>query len=322
MFEVFIYTLTALSIGSSFLALLPFPKWWFRIFEVIQPYLAFTALICIILLLLLQGLNGLDTLLICILLFNFLNHLKALIPYSPLVSPEIKLTAQDSNDLIFLVANILNHNQNINGFIQVVERHQPDILLLIEYTPYWDEHLPKALPLYPHFIGHAVDSGFGIAIYSKFPLIDPSIKFLVDPKIPSIHTQMELPCKPLQKVNLVGTHPSPTVPWTRGTTIEKDLEVFKIAELIQKNNAPFIVAGDFNDVGWSAAMIAFKKAAGLVDPRVGRGLFNTFHANNPFINYPIDHIFVSKHFHLTQFKRIKLKGSDHHSLLAGLAIGS
>ena len=49
-------------------------------------------------------------------------------------------------------------------------------------------------------------------------------------------------------------------------------------------------------------------------------ILNTFHASIPLLRWPLDHVFVSRHFHLIDLKRHKLTGSDHFSVTAELAL--
>lgn len=60
--------------------------------------------------------------------------------------------------------------------------------------------------------------------------------------------------------------------------------------------------------------------SGLQDPRIGRGMFNTFHVGYWFIRCPLDHLFHRHHFRVITLKRLKLAGSDHFALLSHLEL--
>ena len=46
------------------------------------------------------------------------------------------------------------------------------------------------------------------------------------------------------------------------------------------------------------------------------GMFSTFHAHYPALRWPLDHVFVSKHFTLVNMQRLDAFGSDHFPILA------
>lgn len=55
-----------------------------------------------------------------------------------------------------------------------------------------------------------------------------------------------------------------------------------------------------------------------MDPRVGRGLFNTYDTKSRFMRYPLDHVFASEHFLLVELNRLSDIGSDHFPMFVNL----
>jgi endonuclease/exonuclease/phosphatase (EEP) superfamily protein YafD len=162
-----------------------------------------------------------------------------------------------------------------------------------------------------------LDNLYGMHVYSRLPLGEKEICFLVEKDIPSIHASIEL--RTGDKVRAHFLHPAPPSPTENPESAERDAELVIVARSIGESDQPVIVAGDLNDVAWSVTTRLFRKISGLLDPRVGRGMFNTFHASYPFLRWPLDHLFHSQHFTLQDIRRLPSIGSDHFPLLARLS---
>jgi endonuclease/exonuclease/phosphatase (EEP) superfamily protein YafD len=111
-------------------------------------------------------------------------------------------------------------------------------------------------------------------------------------------------------------HPEPPMPGT--DTYERDTELLLIGEKIRDSKNPTLVAGDLNDVAWSVTSKLFRKYSRLVDPRQGRGFFNTYSVKTPLFRYPLDHIFYSKEFGLLSLDKLEDVGSDHYPIFISL----
>lgn len=213
-----------------------------------------------------------------------------------------------------LVANVLMENEDKVGFSALVKKYNPDILLINEPDQAWADSINEFDGEYPHAIKYPLDNTYGMMLLSKLSLTECSINFLVKDSIPSFFTKIALPSGKL--IDFYSVHPEPPQPGK--DTYERDTELLIIGKKIRETKNPTIVAGDLNDVGWSVTSKLFRKYSGLVDPREGRGLYNTFNAHLPLLRYPLDHIFYSKEFGLVNLKKLESIGSDHFPMLINL----
>jgi endonuclease/exonuclease/phosphatase (EEP) superfamily protein YafD len=218
-----------------------------------------------------------------------------------------------------LIANVYQDNRDVRSCIQAVETHDPDLVLLVEIDAWWKSELDKHLQgIYAYQVAKPLPNTYGIVLYSKFELIDAEIKFLVQPDVPSIHTKVKLPSGQIFK--LYGLHPQPPVPTENPRSTERDAEILMVAKEAKKLKVPVIVAGDMNDVAWSYTTELFLKVSKLLDPRRGRGFYNTFHARYWFLRWPLDHIFCSSHFQLAGLECLPSIGSDHFPIMIELLL--
>jgi endonuclease/exonuclease/phosphatase (EEP) superfamily protein YafD len=95
-----------------------------------------------------------------------------------------------------------------------------------------------------------------------------------------------------------------------------------VGQEIKQRGRPAILLGDLNDVAWSPSTMQFTRAGGLLDPRRGRGFYNTYPAGLPGLRYPLDYIFNTPHFEVSRMRVLPKFGSDHLPLIAALRLRS
>lgn len=242
-----------------------------------------------------------------------------IIPYTWLYPVEVKTStgADIANTVRIMTANVLGSNRNSGAFLKLVRETDPNVLVTLESNAWWQEQLTVLENEYPHTIKCPLENLYGMHVYSKLALEDSMVRFLVEPDVPSMHTTAVL--RNGQRICLHFLHTRPPNPTNEHST-ERDAELLIVAQDIDSDNVATIVAGDLNDVAWSKTTHLFRKISGLLDPRVGRGMFNTFHAGHRFVRWPLDHLFHSRHFLLSSIRRLPAFGSDHFAVVVELAL--
>lgn len=241
-----------------------------------------------------------------------------ILPYTRLYKPEVLSAQQEdvANTVRVMTANVLTTNRNVHALLALVKRYQPDLLVTLETDQWWQDKLSPLKGTYPHVVQQPMDNLYGMHLFSRYPLSDTEVQFLVEDDVPSIHTLVTLPSG--RKVRLHCLHPAPPSPTENETSSERDAELVMVGKRAADSTLAVIVTGDLNDVAWSTTTRLFRKLSGLLDPRVGRGMFNTFHAEHWYFRWPLDHLFHSAHFHLVAMQRLPAFGSDHFPVLVTL----
>jgi endonuclease/exonuclease/phosphatase (EEP) superfamily protein YafD len=242
------------------------------------------------------------------------------LPYTLLWSKEV-IDSTDSDpdcELTILTSNVLTPNRNAKALIELVKRHKPDILVTMESDRWWEDKLKAIESQMPYSVKCPLDNLYGMHVFSRLPLIDSQISYLVEDDVPSIHALVKM--RSNDEVRLHFVHPAPPSPTENLESSERDAELIVVARSVAQSRQPVIVTGDLNDVAWSSTTRLFRKISGLLDPRIGRGMFNTFHAGYWFLRWPLDHLFHSAHFQLGHMERLPPIGSDHFPLLTSLTL--
>lgn len=239
--------------------------------------------------------------------------------YTPLSTPTVKQATKrdDANRIVLMMTNVLMENEQHARLLEVVREADPDVVLAVEVNERWDRALEELHGDYPYTVRRPQENYYGMLLLSRLELVDTRVDYLVQEDIPSLHTRVRL--RSGTEVTLHGLHPRPPEPLRDQPSSPRDAELVIVGRSIgDGENEPTIVAGDLNDVAWSETSELFVRLSGLLDPRVGRGFYNSYNANNPLFRYPLDHVFHSTHFKLVRIERLPPVGSDHFPILIEL----
>jgi endonuclease/exonuclease/phosphatase (EEP) superfamily protein YafD len=317
-------TIVLSGLGLVFIALTLLPlsrheAWWIRACDFPRLQIA-AGLLLVLCLILAFGQLGdpAQQLLAVVLVACLVYQLAMILPYTPLWPVELlgARTAPDERRLSLLFVNVLMSNRRTDRLFELIRTQAPDIVLAVEIDGWWAERFAELADGYPFRVVHPLDNTYGMLLYARLELIAPEVRFLLKPEIPSIRTGVRL--RSGETLVLHAVHPEPPAPGEADSSLPRDAELVLVGREVAESGQTGIVAGDLNDVAWSHTTRLFRRISRLLDPRIGRGMFNSFHAHWWPLRWPLDHVFVSDDFVLESVRRLPAFGSDHFPILIRL----
>jgi endonuclease/exonuclease/phosphatase (EEP) superfamily protein YafD len=313
------YLLSAGIIVATVLPIWRTSRWWVRLCDFPRYQIAILAILVLVSMpLALAPLTPVElSLFIAVLIAALWQYswIWRYLPGAPLEVDSSSAGPSAPGRVALLTTNVFQDCRDAGALLQVVSDADPDLILAVETDEWWCSRLSEALRTrYPYGLTYPLSNGYGISMFSRLELVEPTIRFLVDDAIPSIKAGVRLRSGAV--VDLYGMHPQPPAPLQDSE--ERDVELVRVGVEISKTGHPSVVLGDLNDVAWSPTTAAFARAGNLRDPRQGRGFFNTYPARFPGLRYPLDYIFLTKHFSVCTMRVLPKTGSDHLPLVAVL----
>ncbi|MFP4089237.1 MAG: endonuclease/exonuclease/phosphatase family protein [Cyclobacteriaceae bacterium] len=311
-FKVLLIVLSVLFFLISFLPLLPWKFWWIKGF--VFPRIQISALLAVLLLLWLvfffsQNVIGYGV--AVILLTSLFYQGYRIYPYTFFARNQTSEASNPSEELKIdaITANVYMKNRQSKPLLEQIRRLQPDLVLLLETDQWWKEQMDTLKDSYTYTLSEPLDNTYGMLLYSRLPLHQAEIRYLIEDSIPSMHAYVEL--RQGKRVRLYCLHPKPPVPPESTKSTERDAELLLVGKMVNEKNEAAIVMGDLNDVAWSYTTRLFLKTSQMLDPRIGRGFFNTYNANYPLMRWSLDHVFHTESFQLNDLRVLPEINSDH-----------
>ena len=298
------------------------PHWYVRIWDFPRTFVAAVAGAMLVVYVLCFRDHWYDWLLMAGLVFVIVRQVVLIYPYTPLARKAVKRSEKPRGDNGFrlVISNLLQENEDHDRWHDIIRKADADVIVAVELSSKWDAVLAEKLKDYPHQTRRPQDNYYGMAVYSRLPFDgEPEVKFLVQDDVPSIHADLKL--KGGQTVRLHAIHPRPPEPIRDQNSAPRDAELVLLAKEIGENQrtTPTVVCGDLNDVAWSFTSQLFQRLSGLLDPRKGRGFYNSFSASSRVFRFPLDHVFISDEFRLLDLQRLPNVGSDHFPIYIELS---
>ncbi|HOR97270.1 MAG TPA: endonuclease/exonuclease/phosphatase family protein [Kiritimatiellia bacterium] len=243
---------------------------------------------------------------------NALPVLLLLLPAAPVSLPR---SPQPAVRLRLLQANILTHNPDASALLRLVEREQPDVVILQEPNTRWLRDLASLTNRYPVYASMPREDHFGAAIYCRTNALEAGIFQLDDPEgAPSTCARIRIGD---QTLTVIGTHA--LAPYNAAMWAGRNRFMRMLAQHLRSLGTPLVVTGDFNNTPWSAHFRTFLRESGLIDSAQGRGPLPTWPASLPFLRIPLDHGLHSSDVRIINRRRGPDIGSDHLPLIFDLA---
>lgn len=216
--------------------------------------------------------------------------------------------------LTVITANVRYRNEDHRRFIDWLEGHPADLVVVQEVTAAWAARLAR-LEAYPYRAVIVREDPYGIAILSRWPLESAEPADFAGDGLPSLVGQVDVAGQPLL---LVGLHTHwPILP---GLARARDESLQAAARRVREWDRPAIILGDLNLTPYSPAFPRFEEAAGVRDVMDGRRWRPTWQAGFWPLALRIDHVLASAGICAEQAEVGQSIGSDHRPVLARLRL--
>lgn len=237
-----------------------------------------------------------------------------------------------------LVSNVNKPNRQFDRLIDLIQKEDPDVIVLIEADREWLKALKNTTLLYRHFNETNNDAGyFSISIFSRYNIQNFEIVPIGRMKIPLAKMSLVFPSGVLR---LYAIHPVPPIPLKKEFMKDRFFQIEKINSELSKEESPAMLVGDFNATPWSSGFRSLTSGTKLRTAGSDFDLLGTWPTpeyfrvlllpgQNPvsesdifyrifnweIFRIPIDHVLTTQEFRIKDYRLGKHIGSDHFPLL-------
>jgi endonuclease/exonuclease/phosphatase (EEP) superfamily protein YafD len=213
-------------------------------------------------------------------------------------------------------ANIEASNTHSDKVLDLVAQEDPDVLVLTEFTYRWFDDLHDLDARYPDRVLLPHDDNFGIALYSRLPIVDWQPLEAFDADLRGVLAHLSASGRTF---TLIAVH---TVPPIGGEASRlRNRQLRQLARLARGVSGPLLLAGDLNTSPWSPNFADLLSESGLRDSRRGFGVEPTWPSFfPPPMRTPIDHCLAPPTVRILDRCVGPYTGSDHLPIVVDFAL--
>jgi endonuclease/exonuclease/phosphatase (EEP) superfamily protein YafD len=214
----------------------------------------------------------------------------------------------DSDTLGILCVNVYAGNRDGRRVLDVLRQREPDLFFVLEYNEHWRSTLQPLEVCYPHRKVVPSQDNFGIALYSRLPLLSAEV-FYLEEGFAAIEVRVEYG---RQAWTCWGVHVVPPV--SAAASALRNRQFVELAARLRQRSGPRVLVGDLNCTSWSPYFRDLISESRLRDSRLGRGVQPTWPAEQALLSIPIDHALVSSEVVVCGLAVTRPYGSDHRGV--------
>ncbi len=228
---------------------------------------------------------------------------------SPRFLGELAPAVPERASLTVVFVNVHTENRRADLVGEYLTASNADVVVLAEVSEWWLGQLTGLTNTHPHRVAAPRDDNFGIALFSRLPLLRGDVAYLGATGLPSVEAEIEFDGQP---VLLLGIHPLPPIGAER--TRRRDEQLAAVARRVHSAPLPVVLVGDLNTTPWAPSFQRFVRESGLRDTFGARGYQPTWPAGRFPLWLPLDHCLISRELAITGRDVGPNVGSDHYPL--------
>jgi len=213
---------------------------------------------------------------------------------------------------VLVSANLSSGNQHVDAVVGYLAAEQAAVVALQEYTFRWAADLAPLHGQYPHRFELPRGDDFGLALYSRWPLLATKAIDLGN-STAAIVVDVDTPSGP---VRVITVHLR--APMTADSAAQRARQFAALEKLTASADLPLAVVGDFNATPWSPDFREWTDTNGLQNGIDGHGVAYTWPTVAPPLWIPIDACVVNNRLAVVAQRRGDRIGSDHYPLVTTL----